>query len=79
MLVQQVVTNFSDHQMALQCFIDLPDNDRLERAIPNLQPGSTVYKTFRIPNAVRWLGQALRVGLYDPQNAKRVNYNLPIN
>jgi len=79
LLVQQVVTNLSDQQMALQCFIDLPDNDRLERAIPNLQPGSTVYKTFRVPNAVRWLGQALRVGLYDPQKAKRVNYTLPIN
>ncbi|MBN1846313.1 MAG: hypothetical protein JW810_11560, partial [Sedimentisphaerales bacterium] len=53
LLIQKVVTNTSDEEMTLQSFIDLPDRDRLERAIPHLPPGVTVTKSFRIPNAAQ--------------------------
>jgi hypothetical protein len=79
LLVQMVVTNTSDQEMALQSFIDLPDRDRLERAIPHLPPGITVTKTYRIPNAVQWVGQNIRLGLYDPKGTKRINHHLEIN
>ena len=79
LFIQQVVTNISDQNISLQSFIDLPDNNRLERAIPNLGPGITVTKTFHIPNATQWLGQNLRIGLYDPKGTKRINYRLEIN
>jgi len=79
LLVQMVVTNTSDKEMALQSFIDLPDRDRLERAIPHLPPGSTITKTYRIPNAIQWVGQSVRLGLYDPKGTKRINRHLTIN
>jgi len=65
--------------MTLQSFIDLPDRDRLERAIPHLPPGVTVTKSYHIPNAVQWVGQSLRLGLYDPKGTKRINHHLEIN
>lgn len=79
LLVQQVVTNVSEEKISLQSFIDLPDSDRLERAIPHLDPGATVTKSFRIKNADQWIGKYLRVGLYDPKGTRRINYNLKIN
>ena len=79
LLVQQVVTNVSEEKISLQSFIDLPDSDRLERAIPHLAPGATVTKSFRIKNADQWIGQYLRIGLYDPKGTRRINYNLKIN
>lgn len=79
LLVQQVVTNEGQEEINLNCFIDLPDRDHLERAISHLQPGMSVTKTFIIPNAVQWLGQALRVGIYDPKGTRRINYLIDVN
>jgi len=79
LLVQQIITNTGPEEITLQSFVDLPDSNRLERAVPRLAPGASVTKSFRIPNAVQWLGQSLRLGLYDPQGIKRLNRSLQIN
>ena len=79
LLIQMVVTNTSEKEMTLQSFIDLPDRDRLERAIPHLPPGVTVTKSYLIRNAAQWVGKSLRLGLYDPKGTKRINRHLEIN
>jgi hypothetical protein len=79
LLIQMVVTNTSEKEMTLQSFIDLPDRDRRERAIPHLPPGVTVTKSYLIPNAAQWVGKSLRLGLYDPKGTKRINHHLEIN
>lgn len=79
LLIQMVVTNTSEKEMTLQSFIDLPDRDRMERAIPHLPPSVTVTKSYRVPNAVQWVGKYLRLGLFDPKGTKRINHHLEIN
>lgn len=79
MLIQQVITNEGEEEVALNSFVDLPDRDHLERVIPHLQPGSSVTKSYLIPEASQWLGQTIRVGLYDPKGTKRINYHVDIN
>lgn len=79
LLVQLVVTNTSQKEVSLNSFVDLPDGDRIERVISRLQPGASASKSFPIPDAVEWLGEFLRVGLYDPRGVKRINYHVQIN
>ena len=79
MLIQKVVTNNSDEMLNLISFVDLPDSDRLERFIGRLMPGEVTVKNFLIPNADQWIGQFIRLGLYDPKGTKRINYQIEIN
>jgi len=79
LLLQQVVTNESEEQISLRSFVDLPDLDHLERAIPDLQPAATVTKSYLLRNVNKWLGQYIRIGLYDPKGASRINYQIEIN
>ncbi|MCK4627618.1 MAG: hypothetical protein KAT56_01370, partial [Sedimentisphaerales bacterium] len=79
LLINQVVTNDSDKEISLNSFVDLPDQDRMERAIARLQPGATVTKSYLIRDAEKWLGQIIRIGLYDPKGTKRINYHIDIN
>jgi len=79
LLIQQVVTNESDQQITLRSFVDLPDQDHLERTIPRLQPAATATKSYLIRDADKWLGKIIRIGLYDPKGTKRINYHIEIN
>ena len=72
--IQQVVTNVSEQELALNSFVDLPDGDRQERIISRLLPGATDTKSYLIPDAVQWIGQYLRIGLDDSAGTKRYNY-----
>ncbi len=79
LLINQVVTNDSDKEISLNSFVDLPDQDRMERVIARLQPGATVTKSYLIRDAEKWLGRIIRIGLYDPKGTKRINYHIDIN
>ena len=79
LLIQQVITNESDEQVSLNCFVDLPDQDHLERVIPRLQSGASATRSFLIRDADQWLGESIRAGLYDPKGTKRINYHIEIN
>lgn len=79
LLIQQVVTNESENEISLNSFMDTPDQDHVEKAIPRLQPGNTVTKNYLIDNAEKWLGKIIRVGLYDPKGTKRINYHIEVN
>jgi len=72
--IQQVVTNVSEQELALNSFVDLPDGDRQERLISRLLPGATDTKSYLIADAAQWIGQYLRIGLDDSAGAKRYNY-----
>ena len=73
------MSNESDEEVSLVCFADMPDLDHVEQPIPRLLPGAMATRTFLIPDAIKWLGQFLRVGLYDPRGTDRVNYQIEIN
>ncbi len=60
-------------------FIDLPDLEHIERAIPRLQPGATETRNYLIPDAEKWLGKYVRIGLEDPNGTRRMNYQIEIN
>ncbi len=79
LLIQKVVTNRSDKPLNLISFVDLPNGERIERAISRLTPGAFIIRNYTIPNARQWLGQSLRVGVYDPRGPQRINYQLDIN
>jgi len=79
LLIQQVVTNDSEQEISLNSFVDLPDQDRMERAIARLQPGATVTKYYVIREAEKWTGRYIRIGLYDPKGTQRINYHIEIN
>jgi len=79
LLINQVVTNDSDKEISLNSFVDLPDQDRMERSIARLQPGATVTKSYLMRDAEKWMGQIIRIGLYDPKGTKRINYHIDIN
>lgn len=79
LLIQQVITNESEREVSLHSFIDLPDMDSFEQVISRMQPGSTVTKNFLVKDATQWLGNYIRVGLYDPKGTKRINYQIEIN
>jgi len=79
LLIQQVVTNNSEADTNLTSFIDFPDGDHQERSIQKLAPGSSTTKSFVFPNAEKWVGNYIRIGLQDPQGSRRVNYQIEIN
>ena len=79
LIIQQVVTNYSSETISMIAFADLPDGDRIERMIPNLQPRATTTKSFVLKDAQKWLGRYVRLGLYDPKGTRRINYTIPIN
>lgn len=79
LLIQQVVTNESDHEISLLSFLDKPDLDHEERTISRLQPGATITKSYRLEQADKWLGKFLRIGLYDPKGTRRINNYIQIN
>lgn len=79
LLIQKVITNNSKAAVNLISFVDLPDRNRLERSVSQLQPDNFVTKNYLIPNAAQWQGQFIRLGLYDPKGTRRINYRLPIN
>ena len=79
LMVQMVVTNISDSEVSLNSFVDLPDGDHLERAIARLQPGMNSSKVFPIRDAAQWVGQFLRVGLYEARGSRRISYHVEIN
>ncbi len=79
LLIQQVVTNESEEEISLISFVDLPDRDHLERAIPRLQPGVSVTKSYLIRDAQKWVGQYVRIGLNDPKGTRRINHLVLIN
>ncbi len=79
LLIQQIVENTGEEEASWNSFIDFPDGSRLERAIPRLGPGGMATKTFPFAGADRWLGRAIRTGIYDPKGTKRINYQININ
>jgi hypothetical protein len=79
MLIQQMITNNSAEEISLNSFVDLPDGGRLERAIYRLQPGGISMKIYPIRQASQWLGQYMRIGIYDPKGTRRINYQVEIN
>ncbi|MBN1435439.1 MAG: hypothetical protein JW936_00035 [Sedimentisphaerales bacterium] len=79
LMVQLVVSNESEDEISLVCFADMPDLDHLEQPIPRLLPGAMATRTFLIPDAAKWIGRFVRVGLYDPRGTDRVNYQIEIN
>ena len=79
LLIQQVVTNESDFQVSLKSFVTYPDRDRVEQTIPKLPPGETKTINYVIPDALQWLGQYIRIGLYDPKGTRRINHLVEIN
>ncbi len=79
LLVQQVVTNETNSPLSLRSFLDLPDMDRMEQSITKLSPGSTVTRNFLIKNANKWVGRYFRIGLYDPNGTRRINYQYKID
>ncbi len=79
LLIQKVITNNSPTTVNLISFVDLPDNDRMERPVRRLQPDAFTTKSFLIPDAQKWFGQYIRLGLYDPKGTSRINYQIQIN
>lgn len=79
LLIQKVVTNNSAKRVSLVSFIDLPDGERLERSIARLEPGGFVTRSYSISGATQWMGQYIRLGVYNPNGSQRINYQFEIN
>ncbi len=78
MRIQQIITNESDQSISLRSFMDLPNLEHQELPITELPPGQTTTKMYLIPDVLKWYGMFIRVGLYDPEGTRRVNYQVPI-
>ncbi|MBI9016856.1 MAG: hypothetical protein JEZ07_06295 [Phycisphaerae bacterium] len=79
LLIQQVITNETDEPITMRSFVDYPDMDHIEKSISGLEPNGTITKNYVVPNATEWLGQYIRIGLYDPKGTRRINYRVLIN
>ncbi len=63
LMVTQYITNTGRNIVNLDAFVLAPGVRKNRRLVPNLMPGATAIKTFRLPGAAALGGRKIRVGV----------------
>ncbi|MCA9291584.1 MAG: hypothetical protein KDA25_10690 [Phycisphaerales bacterium] len=78
-IVTQIVSNRGDRVMQLVATVIAPDVKQMRKPIVGLEPGQTVWRTFRIPNGAAVLSnKLLRVGVSERDGPAVLNRLLEI-
>lgn len=63
--IRQSVTNRTPNVISFYGYLAIPERERLNRVIANLQPGQTATKEYVLDNAAQLAGHRLRLGLQE--------------
>jgi hypothetical protein len=72
-IVQQMITNYSDKPINYEAFAIYPGNARLERLITNLGPGRTTIKKYRFKDVPIAQDGKVRSGVRESQGTRVLN------
>jgi alpha-galactosidase-like protein len=77
-LVQQMITNYSEQMIDYTAYAFYPGAPRQERLIASLEPGRTVIKLYRFKNVKIVPGATVRCGLRQLEGTRVLNDEVPV-
>lgn len=72
-IVQQMITNYTNKPIDYTAFVTLPGQARQERLLQGLKPGATIIKKYRFPNVKIAREQKLRSGVRETDGTRVLN------
>src|SRR5947208_10820157 len=77
-VVQQIITNYSDKKIDYTAFAMMPGMARQERLVTNLAPGRSTIKLYRFANAPSTANIKVRVGVKELDGTRILNDEVEI-
>jgi hypothetical protein len=77
-LVEQMITNYGDKPINYTAYATFPGSARQERMILNLNPGVTIMKKYRFPNATITPDSKARSGLKETDGIRMLNNEVAV-
>ena len=77
-IVQQMITNYSNKPVDYTAFATYPNLARQERLIMGLKPGATIIKKYRFTNADFTLNAKLRSGVRETEGTRILNEEVDV-
>jgi hypothetical protein len=78
LLVQEMITNYSEQPINYSAYASYPGTARQERLVSDLEPGRTVIKLYRFKNVRFVPGATVRCGLRQLEGTRVLNDDVPI-
>jgi hypothetical protein len=77
-IVQQTISNYSDHPIDYSAFAIIPNHARQERLVTNLAPGHTTVRLYRFPTIPPTPHTTVRTGLRELTGTRILNDEVPV-
>jgi hypothetical protein len=77
-VVQQMISNYGEHEINYTAFALVPNEARQERLVAKLVPGRTVVKRYRFTNVTLPSGSKVRVGVKELEGTRMLNDEVPV-